>query len=102
MKGKGVGYSYIALDCTQSGIAIGFTQSNSPSFVAIAGSPSIGQGTVIRCENKGRKWYVDGELVASTSAVKGVSQITYMSMTCPVPCFTIQGNLHVSAIELES
>ena len=102
-KGKGVGYSSqsIALDCNHYGIASSH-DSPSPTFVAISVSPSIVEGSVIRCENKGREWYVDGVLVASDKCVL-TPENTYMSMmTSPVPCFTIQGNLHISAIELES
>ena len=80
----------------------GYALSTRPPFGNFAVSPSIGQGSVVRCMNKGQEWYVDGKLVASTRAHKGVSQIPFIDDTPMTPCFTIQGNLHVSAIELES
>jgi hypothetical protein len=104
---KGVGYAdgTIALDCGRSGIATGQSTRNGAKypagFTAIAGSPSMRDRTVLRCENKGEKFYVDGGLVASTRADEHVSQITAMTIAYPVPRFSIKGSLRISVIELE-
>ena len=74
------------------------------------------EGTVIRCENEGEKWYVGERLVASTSTEKedGVVQVVKLqlrdysstsrshSTTHPyTPIISIKGQIEITDIELE-
>lgn len=102
---EGVGYieNSISLDSSRSGFAIHDTASSpSASFSAIAGLPSLGQGTVVRTENMGKKWYVNGELVASESEEEGGVTMTsdVIKHGSLVPCLSVKGNVRISNIEL--
>lgn len=106
---KGVGYVFpsIAVDCGRTGICAfeppppGTRGTRTENFVAIDQSTKIDEGTSIRCEDKGNKWYIDGKLVASSSGDDGVARIDVPTLSNIVPCVSIKGSLRVSNIELE-
>lgn len=106
--GRGVGYgSYsISLDCVRRGIAYEDFSSFDNDKVS-----AIGANSVIRTSNRGKEWYLDGKLVASETKhdTDGVLPVlcannkndrfnTFRS----VPCLSVKGSCHISAIELES
>ena len=106
--GKGIGYVdlSVALDFSRSGIAIGAFSSGSltyaESFVSVPGVPLISEGTVIRSENKGRRWLVNGILVASANEGDGVADVSLVNnLGTLYPCFSLKGSLCVSSIELD-
>ena len=96
---KGVGeakYS-IGFDCSRSGIVVG-TQ-----FQAVPGG-SIEEGAVLRCEEGGKRWFVNGRLVATTSNksegdVVDISSV-HPQLSKPVPCISMKGKSRFSCIEL--
>jgi len=62
----------------------------------------MNEGTVIRCENKGEKWYVDGQLIASSSKADGAIEIDEIQRKDRLlPSFSMKGSLRVSSIELD-
>ena len=95
---QGVGYSPydVSYDVGRSGMAI---QGN---FQSIPKS-SMKEGSVIRCENQGESWYIDGELIASTLVHDNVAQLA-MSAFGGIkfrPCISIKGNFEVTSIEFQ-
>ena len=58
--GVGEEANSIALDCCRGGLL------NQGDFTKLG--PSIGEGSVIRCEQKTRRWLVNGKLVVSSIA----------------------------------
>ena len=105
---KGVGYeeNSVALDCRRSGVAVGpaiSTSRRAELFCSFEEARTIGEGTVVRCENRGRKWYLDGTLVASTEEGDGVTVVPgghVESMGVLIPAFSVKGSVRVSNIEL--
>lgn len=91
----------IAMDCFRSGLLVQgcLTQIEELSF---------GEGTVVRCENMGEKWLVDGEVVASITKIEGVKLVTsgvnnnsFMSYRNNlVPAFTGKGQWRITQVEL--
>jgi uncharacterized protein YraI len=61
------------------------------------------KGSTIRCEGNGKKWYVDGRLVASTDQSDNVTFIeapmTNWSRGLPVPAISAKGSVDVSNVE---
>jgi len=105
---KGVGYNAdsVALDCSRSNIAIGADSSRvttSPaSLFSIAGLPLIDERTVIRCEDRGQKWFVDGTLVASATQDDGVTFVDGVGrLGSLIPCFSVKGSLRIANVELD-
>lgn len=97
--GKGVGYTSnysVAIDCQASTIAC--EQTLYPLH-----DLHFQEGTLIRCENKGQKWYVNTKLVASVTTEDGVVTIplALAKYTTPVPCITFKGNIEITNIELD-
>ena len=100
-KGAGYGTSSIAIDCGRSGIV------SDGVFTAIDGL-SLGEGSTIRSEDYGKRWYVNDTLVASTGAQSGVVtlgaeqlEIIHMAEQLQrMPCFSFKGECTVSTIEL--
>lgn len=58
--GVGEEENSIALDCCRGGLL------NQGDYIKLG--LSIGEGSVIHCEQKGRRWLVDGKLVVSSIA----------------------------------
>ena len=104
--GRGVGYveaSNIAFDCVRSGIVV--NQSFSP-LLATATSTVMTERIVIRSENFGREWYIDGKLVASSTIEENdvdnnVLQFRHWSPENVVPCLSVKGSCTITNIELE-
>lgn len=58
---------------------------------------AFGEGTVIRSENNGSRWLVDGIVVASTINEQGAVKIT--RRTVDNPCLAVKGTVRFGAIE---
>ena len=89
--------NYICIDLCQSCFLKNGAQ------VDIGGLDSE-QGTVVRSDDFGNKWYVDGQFVASTSDSDYVVKIAgcsgYQNHTTYFrPLITVKGNVTVSAIK---
>jgi hypothetical protein len=110
-EGRGVGYASdsIAFDCSTSSVVFR-SPATSPDCVSthIPGCP-LSAGSVIRCEDAGNKWYVNGKLVATTNeqtdGVRFVADWTIpvdpkVSIRTLIPYISIQGSCKVSKIEL--
>lgn len=105
--GVGYGqYSY-AIDCAKNGM-VGWNGLER-HFRSLSGARST-TGTVIRTEwayatgaNVDMKWFVDGELVASSHgpSVDGIVETPKLATRNPVACISINGSFRVTAIELE-
>ena len=91
---QGVGYcnNSIAWDVGRSGICSSGTFQSVPSA-------SVKTGSVIRCESRGRSWYVDGKLVASTVAKDGITRISSTLTGTPVPCVSVKGSVEFQKFE---
>lgn len=67
------------------------------------GGLELKEGTVVRSEDFGNKWFVDGRLVASSHEGDGVVKISGSSFTSDKvalrPVISVKGDVHVSAIE---
>ena len=95
---QGAGYEAysVAYDTQRTGMAV---QGN---FVATPKS-MFQAGSVIRCENRGESWYIDGQRVASSISYDNVAQVSPNSNACGanvMPCLSIQGSFEIVAIEL--
>jgi len=94
---KGVGdekYS-LALDVSRGGLLYEGT------FTELEGL-SAGQGTIIRCENKGERWLVNGQLVASSIALESSFQLPPdLQQFFLIPAFSGKGNWKVCEVELD-
>ena len=100
--GVGEEESSIALDCCRGGLLL------EGSFCRLD-SLSIGSGSIIRCEDKGHRWFVNGILVASTILTDDVATHFDNSFLPPihcqreskiVPCFSGKGIWTISQIVL--
>ena len=78
------------------------------SFTKLEGI-SIKAGSAIKCDQKGHRWYVNGELVCSSTAADGVKHFEPSSGFPPafncmttdiVPCFSGKGTWTVTEVVL--
>ena len=94
---KGVGeekYSF-ALDMSRGGLLYEGTFSELDGLTAA-------QGTIVRCENKGERWLVNGELVASSIALESPFQLPPdLQQYSLIPAFSGRGNWRVVEVELD-
>ena len=94
---KGVGterYSF-CLDCSQGGLLY------EGSFTKLDGL-STEKGTLVRCENKGEKWLVNGQVVASSIALEDSFHLPPdLQQYSLVPAFSGNGSLQVCEVELD-
>jgi len=101
--GVGEEENSLALDCCRGGLL------NQGEFTNLEGL-SIGAGSIIRCEQKGHRWIVDGDLVVSSIASDETRhfQNNFLPPTGHVnnssdkiiPCFSGKGHWTVSQIVL--
>mmetsp|Transcript_18233 Transcript_18233/g.32929 ORF Transcript_18233/g.32929 Transcript_18233/m.32929 type:complete len:346 (+) Transcript_18233:63-1100(+) len=102
--GVGEEENSLALDCCRGGLL------NQGEFTKFEGL-SIGAGSVIRCEQKGHRWLVDGELVASSIASDDNTRHFENDFLPPaghvnnsndkiIPCFSGKGHWTLSQIVL--
>ncbi|KAL7522894.1 hypothetical protein ACHAWX_007775 [Stephanocyclus meneghinianus] len=94
---KGVGeekYSF-GLDCCRGGLLY------EGKFTRIEGF-STSRGTVIRCENKGARWLVNGRVVASSLALDETFQLPPdLQQYHLVPAFSGKGDWKICEVELD-
>lgn len=94
---KGVGeekYSF-GLDCCRGGLLY------EGKFTKIDGL-SFGSGTVIRCENKGERFLVNGRAVASSIALDETFQLPPdLQQYNLIPAFSGKGDWKVCEVELD-
>ena len=110
-EGRGVGYAHssIAMDCSKSSVVYKKSSTNpttTPSSLVSTHIPGLSftEGSVIRCEDYGHKWFVDGTLVACTgTSVEGARSVTGWdpNRTSGTPFISGQGMFRVSKIELK-
>jgi hypothetical protein len=83
----------VALDCCRSVILV------NGALVPIVGTCK--EGSTIRCEDRGKKWYIDGRLVASTDQSDNVTFIDVPNMTDwnALPAISAKGSFTVSDVE---
>ncbi|CAB9508088.1 SH3KBP1-binding protein 1 [Seminavis robusta] len=85
---EGVGYGNysVAWDFVRSGIVV------QGQFTEVPNA-SVKAGSVIRCEDRGNSWYIDGSLVASTQSQKNVALISISSVGVNnmIPCVSLKG-----------
>jgi hypothetical protein len=62
----------MALDCSRSVMLV-----NHGSLIPIEGTRK--EGSKIRCEDRGKKWYIDGRLVASANPADDVVVVSIVS-----------------------
>jgi hypothetical protein len=90
--GVGEVASTVALDCCRSVMLVNGT------IIPIDGRCK--DGSTIRCEDRGNKWYVDGRLVASTNQADSVTLIAWnMTGMQGVPAISAKGSFCVSDVE---
>jgi hypothetical protein len=105
-EGRGVGYAgnSIALDCTKSSMVHKLSTPDAPTVTTHIPGLSLAEGSVIRCEDYGHKWYVDGKLAAcagsgETEGVRSIPGWPPATQTA-IPFISAQGCFRVSKIEL--
>jgi hypothetical protein len=94
---KGVGEEKFSfgLDCCRGGLLY------EGKFTKIEGF-SVGRGTVIRCENKGERWLVNGRVVASSIALDETFQLPPdLQQYHLVPAFSGKGDWKICEVELD-
>jgi BTB/POZ domain len=108
-EGAGVGYvpESIAVDVARHGIAYLNAKETVPTFSLIEGM-ELSDSAHIRCEDFGRKWFVNGKLVASRDAVEvaeGQVDINGFAMAekeTTRPVVTLhKGSLRFTALEIQ-
>jgi hypothetical protein len=89
-KGVGEMENTVALDCCRSVMLLNGT------IIPIDGTCK--EGSTIRCEDHGQKWYIDGELVASANPFDKVAvvKLTFLS---GFPAISAKGSFCVSKVE---
>lgn len=94
---KGVGEEKFSfcLDCCRGGLLY------EGSFSKLDGLATE-HGTVIRCENKGERWLVNGQLVASSIALEETFQLPPdLQQYSLIPAFSGRGEWKVCEVELD-
>jgi hypothetical protein len=106
-EGRGVGYATtsIALDASKASVVHKISDDYSGGVttanIHISGL-SIKEGSVIRCEDFGNRWLVDGVLIASNKVEEGSRTITgWTPRPKTIPFVSCQGCFRFSKIELE-
>lgn len=97
-RGVGYGSASLSLDCIKSAIA------HTGVITAIEGM-SVTDGTTIRSENGGQRWFVNGKVVAQ-SKKEGDEGVfingTFAASEEWVPCISIKGSCKISVLELSN
>jgi hypothetical protein len=92
VKGIGEMPSTVALDCCRSVMLV------NGALIPIDGRCK--DGSTIRCEDGGNKWYVDGRLVASTNQADNVTLIEWnVTGMVESPAISVKGSFCVSDVE---
>jgi hypothetical protein len=82
----------VALDCCRSVMLM------NGALIPIDGTCK--DGSTIRCEDRGNKWYIDGRLVASTDQSDNVTLLDApMTNWDPCPAISTKGSFPVSDVE---
>lgn len=95
---KGVGEEKFSfgLDCTRGGLLY------EGSFTKLDDGLDTSEGTVIRCENRGERWLVNGQLVASSIALEETFQFPPDLMQYSlIPAFSGKGDWQICEVELD-
>ena len=95
---KGVGEEKFSsgLDCARGGLLYEGT------FTALDGLATE-NGTVIRCENRGERWLVNGQVVASSIALEASFQLRPdLQQYSLIPAFSGKGDWRVCEVELDT
>lgn len=84
----------VALDCCRSVMLV------NGNHLPIDGTCK--EGSTIRCEERGKKWYIDGRLVASTDQLDNVTFIdAEMTSWLALPAISTKGSFTVSDVEYD-
>jgi hypothetical protein len=84
----------VALDCCRSIILL------NGALIPIDGTCK--EGSTIRCEDRGNKWYIDGRLVASTDQSDNATSIDDIMTNwyyTALPAISVDGSFYVSKVE---
>ena len=96
---QGVGYnnsSYsMAFDVLRSGVVC------SNTFYAVPNAATVTSGSVIRCEEQGKAWYLDDNLIASNEALVNVTKINMTTKGQMVPCISLKGSVELINFEFQ-
>jgi BTB/POZ domain len=94
----GVGYANlsIAYDAVRGGIVESDNFTECPDV-------SVKEGTVIRCEDKGKVWKFDGEpkIAQESLWIPDIVTIPDMGTAGWIPCVTVKGTFRITHIELD-
>ena len=97
-RGVGYGENSLSLDCTKSSIA-------SSGAVTSVDAVTVNDGFTIRSEDGGRKWFLNGTIVAQSCKKEDegvfIEPNSSASFTW-VPCISIKGRCEVSFLELSN
>lgn len=91
---QGVGYtSYsMALDAARSCVVSKKKMHDLPQL-------NVAPGSVIRCEENGKSWFVDGKLVASTVTKDNVVTVSSSLQANSIPCVSVKGKIEFTAFD---
>jgi len=95
----------LALDCCRGGLL------NQGEFSKLEGLSNLGAGSIIRCEQKGHRWLIDGKLVVSSVAsdetrhfenkfLPPTGHVNNGEEDKIIPCFSGKGHWTLSSIVL--
>jgi hypothetical protein len=87
ISGVGECIASVGLDCARCGLVV------NGQFTKVQ-DLSIDEGSVIRCENRGKRWFVNGNEIAS-SFLPAIDQSV-------IPAFSGKGKWKITAVELET
>ena len=92
-QGVGYGSSSLSYDVVRGGMVL------SGSFQEVPNA-SVKSSSVIRCDEQGKAWYIDGKLIASTQKRDNAAQISTGSLVgTSVPCISMRGKVEFISIE---
>lgn len=97
-RGVGYGNHSLSLDCIKSSIAL------SGAITAIEGM-TVTDGTTIRSEHGGRRWFVNGKVVAQCKKEEDEGVYFKGGLNASdewVPCISIKGSCKISVLELSN
>jgi len=97
LNGVGETVQTIGIDCNKKGLI----QAGHFTPIAETFTMDLPVGAVIRCENRGAQWYIDGQLIFSADEFPMESELDKRIFHDGIPAFCGGGDWHVSLFELE-
>lgn len=97
LNGVGETAQTIGIDCNKKGLV----QAGHFTPIAETFTMKLPVGTVVRCENRGSQWYMDGQLIFSADDFPVESELDKRIVRDGIPAFCGSGDWRVSLIDLE-